>query len=276
MQPILKIENMNISFQQKNGKKIIVENGEFEVNAGEFVLILGENGAGKSSIFRSIVREDTNSSCYERLLRLLIKLKIVRKETTGDERKMYFNGELIDSQSKLDSFRRSIGYARQEDDADRFFSRKVLRYIKDYVEISQQFSGLEVDKAIDDVYTALRCDKYADGEFKDRKLSKCSGGEKRMVTLLSALARTKSDLFVLDEPINNLDAYHARLLNNYLASLKKRENPPGILVITHCHMFQCVDRVYKLSKGKLIEIKDYKPKSCYGECNECGLYTEEE
>ena len=256
MQPILKIENMNISFQQKNGKKIIVENGEFEVNAGEFVLILGENGAGKSSIFRSIVREDTKSS--------------------GDERDMYFKGELIDSPSKLDSFRRSIGYARQEDDADRFFSRKVLRYIKDYVEISQQFSGLEVEKAIDDVYTALRCDKYADGEFKDRKLSKCSGGEKRMVTLLSALARTKSDLFVLDEPINNLDAYHARLLNNYLASLKKRKNPPGILVITHCHMFQCVDRVYKLSKGKLIEIKDYKPKSCYGECNECGLYTEEE
>ena len=55
-EPILKIENMNIVFQQKSGKKIIVENGEFEVNAGEFVLILGENGAGKSSIFRSIVR----------------------------------------------------------------------------------------------------------------------------------------------------------------------------------------------------------------------------
>jgi ABC-type multidrug transport system ATPase subunit len=109
-----------------------------------------------------------------------------------------------------------------------------------------------------------------------RRLAKCSGGEKRMASLLRALSRTKSDLFILDEPINNLDAHHARLLNNYLAALKKRENPPGILVITHCHMFQCVDRVYKLSKGKLAEIKDYKPKSCYGECDECGKYTEEE
>ena len=97
-----------------------------------------------------------------------------------------------------------------------------------------------------------------------------------MATLLAALSRTKSDLFVLDEPINNLDAYHARLLNNYLVKLKKRENPPGILVITHCHMFQCVDKVYKLSKGKITRIEDYNPKSCYGECSACGLYDEEE
>ena len=34
--------------------------------------------------------------------------------------------------------------------------------------------------------------------------------------------------------------------------------------------------IYKLSKGKLTRIEDYKPKSCYGECNECGLYAEEE
>jgi len=254
MQPILKIENMNISFQQKNGKKIIVENGAFEVNAGEFVLILGENGAGKSSIFRSIIRDS---------------------KKFGDERDLYFKGEKV-SNSNLQSFRRSIGYASQEDDSESFFAKRVWNYIKDYVEISNQFSSKEVVEKIDSVYKALRCDKYADGEFKNRKLSKCSGGEKRMASLLRALSRTKSDLFILDEPINNLDAYHARLLNNYLAALKKRENPPGILVITHCHMFQCVDRVYKLSKGKLIEIKDYKPKSCYGECNECGLYTEEE
>lgn len=256
MKPILKVENLNISFQQKNGKKIIVENGSFEVNPGEFVLILGENGAGKSSIFRSIVREDTNPS--------------------NDKRDMYFNGELIDTQKKLDIFRRSIGYARQEDDPDRFFSRKVIRYVKDYVEASQQLIGTDADMAIDEVYNALKCDKYADGELKTRKLSKCSGGEKRMVTLLSALSRTKSDLYILDEPINNLDAPHARLLNNYLARLKKRDNPPGILVITHCHMFQCVDRVYKLDNGKIYEISNYIPKSCYGDCNECGLYKEEE
>ena len=247
---------MNISF----GEKPIVENGEFEVYPGEFVLILGENGAGKSSIFRSIVREDTNSS--------------------GDERVMYFKDELIDSPSKLDWFRRSIGYARQEDDPDRFFSRKVFRCVKDYVGASQKFKGKEknkeIKKAIDEVYNALHCDEYADGEFMSRRLAKCSGGEKRMASLLRALSRTKSDLFILDEPINNLDAHHARLLNNYLADLKKRENPPGILVITHCHMFQCVNRVYELSKGILKEIPDYKPKSCYGECVECGKYTEEE
>lgn len=256
MKSILKVENMNIAFQTKSGKKIIVENGEFEVNAGEFVLILGENGAGKSSIFKSLVREDSSKNL--------------------DSRDLFFKGNLVDSQEKLDCFRRSIGYARQEDDPDRFFSRKVWQYVKDYAMMSQYFSSTdEAESEIQKVYDALHCKKYADGEFKDRRLKNCSGGEKRMATLLSALARTKSDLFILDEPINNLDAYHARLLNNYLVKLKGSPNAPGILVITHCHMFQNVDRVYQLSKGKLVKVNNYSPKSCYGKCNSCGLYVEE-
>ena len=256
MEPILKVENMNIAFQTKSGKKIIVENGEFEVNAGEFVLILGENGAGKSSIFKSLVREDSSDN--------------------SDSRDLFFKGGLVNSQEKLDCFRRSIGYARQEDDPDRFFSRKVWQYVKDYAMMSQYFSSAdEVEIESQKVYDALHCEKYADGEFKDRRLKNCSGGEKRMATLLSALARTKSDLFILAEPINNLDAYHARLLNNYLVKLKGSSNAPGILVITHCHMFQNVDRVYQLSKGKLVKVNNYSPKSCYGKCDSCGLYVEE-
>lgn len=256
MVPILKVENMNISFRTKRGNKIIVTDGKFEVNAGEFVLIIGENGSGKSSIFRSLVREESSNN--------------------NDERDMYFKGELIDSQEKLDNFRKSIAYARQEDDPDRFFSRRVWSYVKDYAMMSSHFSTQkEVEEAAQYVYDELHCDRYSDGEFKDLKLKNCSGGEKRMTTILSALARTKSDLFILDEPINNLDAYHARLLNNYLIKLKSRPNAPGILVITHCHMFQNVDRVYKLANGILEEISDYSPKSCYGKCDSCGMYTEE-
>lgn len=253
-EPILKIENMNISFQQKGEKKDIVKNGAFEVYPGEFVLILGENGSGKTSIFRSIVEGVTKNS--------------------RNTRDMYFNGKKVGSEFKLDDFRRSIGYARQEDDPDRFFSRTVERYVRDYVAI--QLTSAELPSAIKEVYKALDCKKYADEKLMSRKLSKCSGGEKRMVTLLSALSRSKSALFILDEPINNLDAHHARLLNNYLADLKQRPNPPGILVITHCHMFQCVDRAYQLKNCQLVEMPNYQPKSCYGECISGGRYTEEE
>lgn len=256
MENILKVKNMNISIQSKKSKKIIVENGEFEVNRGEFVLILGENGAGKSSIFRSLLREG---------------LKGIK-----DERELFFKGEPIDTQKKLDNFRRSIGYARQEDDSDKFFVRNFWQYVKYYAGMSSYFSSAEeVEKEAMKVYEDLDCEKYADGELKERKLKKCSGGEKRMATLLSALSRSKSDLFILDEPINNLDAYHARLLNNYLIKLKKSATAPGILLITHCHMFQKLDRVYKLSKGKITEVNDYSPKTCYGNCNSDGFYLEE-
>lgn len=256
MSTVLEVRNMNIAFPTKSGERVIVKDGAFEVKSGEFVLILGENGAGKSSIFKSLVREDSSKGF--------------------DNRDLYFKGEKIDSQEKLDRFRKSIGYARQEDDPDRFFSRKVWSYVKDYAMMSSYFSSAsETESEMERVYNELHCEKYADGDFKNRQLKRCSGGEKRMATILSALSRTKSDLFILDEPINNLDAYHARLLNNYLIKLRESQNAPGILVITHCQMFQKVDRVYKLSKGQLVEIKDYTPKSCFGECDSCGLYLEE-
>ena len=257
--PVLQVKDINIAIKTGNSVKTVLKNGNFEVQRGEIVLILGENGSGKSSIFRSLIRDEDKSV-----------------EST---RSMFFHGELIDTDEKLDKFRKSIGYARQEDDPDSFFSRSVWNYIYDYAKLSKDFESLskgEIQGEMNKIYKALECDKYADGDLKGRKLKVCSGGEKRMATLLAALSRTKSDLFIMDEPINNLDAYHARLLNNYLIRLKSGENPPGILVITHCHMFQKVDRVYRLSKGELTQIKDYQPKSCFGHCDKYGFYMEEE
>ena len=96
-----------------------------------------------------------------------------------------------------------------------------------------------------------------------------------MVSLLRAFSRKNSKLFILDEPINNLDSKHARILNNFLINLKKQENPPAILIVTHCHMFQSVDRAYQLKDGKLSLISIYEPKSCYGKCDKYGYYMEE-
>ena len=98
-----------------------------------------------------------------------------------------------------------------------------------------------------------------------------------MVQILSALARKESSLFLLDEPINNLDSEHARILNNYLIDLVSVPNShgikPSVLIITHCHMFQKVDRVYRLKNGELEDYTSkYVPKSCFGESDEKGKY----
>lgn len=282
--PILQVENLNISFVNKKGEnRIIVENGNFVVYPGEIVLIVGENGSGKSSIFRSIVSDFDNDEIS--IGNLIFKLKNKFKKNKfklENSKKLIFNGiEICDSNS-LDYLRKSVGFSRQEDDYDSFFERNVWNYVLDYISASegcQNLSYSELNEMAQSVYDSLDCEKYCDGNLKKVKLKNASGGERKIASILAALSRKKAKLFILDEPINNLDAYHARKLNNYLVDLKNSEYKPGILIITHCPMFLDVDRVYNLKKGKLVLMdKDkYEIKSCYGLCDKSSKkYIEEE
>ena len=55
METILKVSNLNITLP--NGTNII-KDLSFEIKSGEVVAIVGDNGAGKSTILKAIVRED--------------------------------------------------------------------------------------------------------------------------------------------------------------------------------------------------------------------------
>lgn len=246
---VLYVENMQIKFPHAT----IAENESFYVNPGEIVLILGDNGAGKSSILKALVNAPDIKE-YSR-------------------RDLYFMGKKVDDK-QIDDFRRSIGYAMQEDDDDPLFSRKVIDYVSSYA------SSAIDNKGYEEYYRLLfsnylKCDSYDDGKLNQKRLRVCSGGQKRMVSILRAFSRNNANLYILDEPINNLDSKHARILNNFLIDLKKRKSPPGILIVTHCHMFQNVDRAYQLKNGRLMQLEKYEPKSCFGECDECGYYKEE-
>lgn len=244
---LLKVENLSIKFPDL----IVAENESFVVNQGEIVLILGDNGAGKSSILKSLI-------CAPDIKKYM-------------KRDLYFNGELV---TNINNFRSSIGYSEQEDEEDTLFSYKVKDYILEYASDAIDNSGYieYYDKLFNDY---LKCSTYAEGKLNNKKLKVCSGGQKKMVSILRTFSRNNAKLYILDEPINNLDAKHARILNNFLIDLKTRTNPPAILIVTHCHMFQNVDRAYQLKNGKLILLGKYEPKSCFGECDSCGYYKEE-
>lgn len=246
---VLYVENLTIKFPDLD----VAENESFYVSPGEIVLILGDNGVGKSSVLKALVNAPD-----------------IRKYSS---RNLYFMGNKIED-GNIDFFRRSIGYAMQEDDEDPLFTRKVIDYIGSYAASAIDTKNYkEYYPKLFNEY--LKCNSYDNGKLNQKRLKICSGGQKRMVSLLRAFSRNNANLYILDEPINNLDSKHARILNNFLLDLKKRKSPPGILIVTHCHMFQGVDRAYQIKNGKLRQLEKYEPKSCFGECDECGYYKEE-
>ena len=288
-QTILKVDNLNIRFS--NMGKPIVENGSFEVKSGELVLIIGDNGSGKSSVFRSLVR-DNSTGVFEKISFTLKRIfgKVKKQEKPINSLNMSFidhetgSLQLVETSKQLDKFRSSIGYTKQEDDDDSLLLRSVEDYITDYASHSTYCNDWKMaQKNFEEAFEDLHCEAYANGKLKKRTIKVCSGGEKRMVAILSALSRKGSDLFIMDEPINNLDGDHARLLNDYLIDLKNQPNPPGILIITHCRMFQNVDRVYVLRDGHIYDEKEliesdpsyskYEAQCCYGKCNKFGKYN---
>ena len=95
-----------------------------------------------------------------------------------------------------------------------------------------------------------------------------------MLSIISAVAvREDAKLFIIDEPLNNLDFKNARKVSNLITRIH-RENPDAaILMVTHCRIFPVITRLITLEKGVIVpNAEEYHCHSCFGKANEDGFY----
>ena len=189
----LTCKNLSIGYDSK----IILNNINFEVNAGDYICIIGENGSGKSSLMKTI---------------LGLQPPINGKVFTGDGLK--FN---------------EIGYMPQQTVVQKDFPASVREIV---LSGCQGRCGMrpfynKVEKMIL---------KYALEKMKIEDISKhcyreLSGGQQQRTLLARALCSARK-MLLLDEPVSGLDPNATLEMYNLIEELNHKDNIT-IIMITH-------------------------------------------
>ena len=213
---LIKVEDLKFEYDNV----INAINGvSFEIEAGEFVAIVGHNGSGKSTLAKLICG-------------LLSK-------TSG---KIYIDGEELDIENDEldnDKLRRRIGIVFQNPD-----NQFVGVTVKDDIAF-----GLE-NREIERSEMQRRIQKYASlvgmGEFLERNPESLSGGEKQRIAIAGILA-CETDIIVFDEATSMLDPKGVREVVELIENLKSQKT---IINITHnLGEIALADKVIVMNEG---------------------------
>ena len=188
------IQNLSYKYGKINGLNL-------EVPAGGRLMILGENGTGKTT-----------------LLRLLCG---IYKPDSGS---ILIDGKTVDKLPKY-----TIGYIPQlsELQEEQSFDLTAEEVVGLGINGKTEKSGGKSRRDL--VEQAMR--RTGCAHLAGRKFSVLSGGEKQKVSLARCLAQ-KARLLLLDEPTANLDKDNRRMVVDILTSLSISEIPT-IIMVTH-------------------------------------------
>jgi len=194
----------------------------FGIEEGQFVIIAGASGAGKSTILNILGGMDV--------------------PTSG---KTFFNGAEVSSYShkQMVEYRRyDVGFVFQ------FYNLIPNLTARENVELASQVSRDPLD--IDDVMASVGL-----GERMPNFPSQLSGGEQQRVAIARAVAKNPK-LLLCDEPTGALDYETGRQI---LKLLQETCQNRGITVVVITHnpaLMPMGDRVIKVRSGRIDEIID--------------------
>lgn len=208
-------------------KIIALENISFEIKGGEFVLIVGKSGAGKSTVIRLINQEiqPTSGEIYYKNLKL---------------------NNL--SEKKRREFRRKVVTVFQD------FKLLNKKTVWENLILPLEIWGEDLKQARSKIYQLV--ERVGLKDRISQKTEDLSGGEKQKICLIRGLL-FNPEVILADEPTGNLDP----LSSFEIIEILKKLNREGITIILATHNKEIVNnlktRVITLEAGKIV--KDENP-----------------
>ncbi len=214
---MLELKNLCFGVENEDSAREIIKDVSFTVPDGEFVVITGPNGGGKSTLARLIMG--------------------IEKPRSG---RILLDGQDITELSVTERARRGISFALQQ--PVRFKGIRV-------VDLLRLASGR--DLSVGDACAFLSAVGLCARDYIEREVNaSLSGGEMKRIEIATVLARGTT-LSVFDEPEAGIDLWSFQSLIQVFENMQKRSHA-SILIISHQErILQIADSIILIADGQV-------------------------
>lgn len=219
---MVSFEIKNLSFSYPLGEVKALDNINLKIEKGEFAVICGKSGCGKTTLLRH--------------------LKPAITPHGKREGEIFFEGREINSLSQREAVSK-IGYVMQSPE-NQIVTDKVWH------ELSFGLESLGEEPRRIRLKVAEMASFFGIQQWFSKGVEELSGGQKQLLNLASIMAM-QPQVIILDEPTSQLDPIAAA---DFLAAVKKINSALGVTVIISEHRLEEViplaDKVIVMDEGR--------------------------
>ena len=275
---VVEVKDLKIGVLAENaqdGKKyrFTIDYGSFNINEGDFLLVKGRNGYGKTTFLKLFHLQGVNY------------FRVVAGDVYFRDSAFAADKSIIDfSNDELTKLNRYVSFVGQEEifKTGATAYTTIYDYCKTAINESENLTKEEKKRKLASVADVIKeyFDKYLQKSFecpsfrafKTKGVKTWSGGQQKMINVLAGVIKAKVcglRLIVMDEPLNNLDGRNKDILNTLIKEL--RAGGVAVIAITHCQIFDKINKVLTITEsaaGERRAIYEEREEPSHAECLE--------
>src|SRR5574344_2209371 len=242
---MISVEGLKVEF----GVKPLFSEVGFVINPKDRIALVGKNGAGKSTMLKSIAGLQKPTAGHvaipeDATVGYLPQVMILQDDTTVKEETRKAFSKTLMLKEKIEKLNQEL--AERTD----YESESYLQLVQKFTTEHERYLMLGADNFEADIERTLTGLGFERSDF-DRPTSEFSGGWRMRIELAKILLQ-RPEVLLLDEPTNHLDIESIQWLETFLADYYG-----ALVLVSHDRAFldKVTNRTLEISCGQVIDYK---------------------